>query len=177
MSEERKKKCDSFKTEQDKKLCIAADMLLRRVLSEKTGVKPELQIFASDERGKLSLVNGKYNFNISHSGNYAVVAVNKQLPVGIDIEQIRPVKANILRRICAKEEILYVLGENAYCPDILEDCRTSERFFKIWTYKEAYLKCTGEGICGELKRIVFNENKCHIEMFDGYCLNVITGEK
>ena len=65
MSSERRKKCDGFRFQSDKDLCVAADMLLRRVLSEKTGLPPEELVFSVSENGKPYLENGEYHFNVS----------------------------------------------------------------------------------------------------------------
>lgn len=78
-----------------------------------------------------------YRFNLSHSGDYAVCAVSDS-DVGVDIQQIRPVKAGIASRF-------YTAGEQA----VLEN-RTGEAweqlFFRIWAVKESYIKLLGSGL-------------------------------
>ena len=105
MSEERRKKCDSLKREEDRKLCIAADMLLRKTLSALTGVGEAQLEFYCTEKGKPMLLSGEINFSISHSGDIAAVAVNKNRPVGIDVEKIAPIKLE-LEKCLFKEEFM-----------------------------------------------------------------------
>ena len=87
MSPERKNKCDALKNDDDKKRCIAADMLIRKALSDKLFIPEKELVFSVFETGKPYLENGDCYFSISHSGKYVAVAVNKDKRVGIDIEK------------------------------------------------------------------------------------------
>ncbi len=177
MSEERRKKCDGLRVQSDKDLCIASDMLLRRILSRKLGLSPEEIAFVVSENGKPYLENGGYHFNVSHSGNIVAVAVNKDCPVGIDVEKIRPVSAGIAKRVFSESDICFVF-DGLLIPDgKIEDCEMLTRFFKVWTYKEAFVKMTGEGISDNIKNYSYNENKCVTKVFDNYVLTVITENK
>lgn len=173
MSPERRKKCDKFINEHDKKLCIAADKLLRETLSELTGLKENELVFDVEDGGKPYLKNGECFFNISHSGDYVVVAAGKEKRVGIDIERIREVKTRLLTSVCVQKEIEYILGDIVLPGEYLQDEKICERFFRVWTYKEAYLKFTGEGITDDLKKNIYGEKEFFCEVFDGYCLTVI----
>ncbi len=173
MSEDRRKRCDSLRFQADKDLCIAADMLLRRVLSEKLGIPAENIAFSATENGKPYLKNGSCHFSISHSGDIAAVAVNKNSPVGIDVEKIRPVPARIARRVFSESDMRFVFGDCVVPDGKIEDRETLVRFYKVWTYKEAFVKMTGEGITDDLKSFSYEENNCVSMMFDGYVLTVI----
>ncbi|WP_158795401.1 4'-phosphopantetheinyl transferase superfamily protein [Pedobacter sp. L105] len=80
-------------------------------------------------------------FNLSHAGNYVVIAVS-QLPVGVDIEFIKKdFKFMDLMEMCfSEEESSFILSN--------EDQLSS--FFLLWTRKEAILKATGEGLTDHL---------------------------
>lgn len=175
MSSERRKKCDGFRFQSDKDLCVAADMLLRRVLSEKTGLPPEELVFSVSENGKPYLENVEYHFNVSHSGNMVAVAVNESCPVGIDVEKIKSVSAGIARRVFSDSDRRFVFGNAVIHDGKIEDRDTLIRFFKVWTYKEAFVKMTGEGICGNIKTLSYDKNNCITEIYDDYVLTVITG--
>lgn len=92
--------------------------------------------------------------NISHSGDMVVCAVDDR-PVGIDIEQIRPIDLTVAKRICSVEELLYLFGHRPTEQDFTytTDTEILARFFEIWTAKEAYGKCLGSGI-GDIKKQV-----------------------
>lgn len=176
MSESRRKKCDALKREEDKKLCIAADMLLRRTISAHTGLNEALLEFSLTETGKPFLAGNELYFSVSHSGEIAAVAVNKSSPVGIDVEKIIPVKARIAGRVFSEAEISFVFGDNKIPAGLIEDRGVLERFFRVWTYKEAFVKMTGEGITDDIVNVRYDAQKCICEISDGYCLTVVTKE-
>jgi len=80
-------------------------------------------------------------FNISHSGEIAVIAFTDR-DVGIDVEHLdrRVDTAAVLRRFFSPTE------QASYAQYQLTDPRST--FFRGWTRKEAVLKATGEGIAG-----------------------------
>lgn len=72
------------------------------------------------------------SFSISHSFPFYAVAFSDN-PVGIDIEKIREVNPKIAKRMFTEKE-------KEYCGD------DGVRFLEVWTKKEAYSKCSGNGI-------------------------------
>lgn len=89
--------------------------------------------------------NDKLYYNISHSGQYAVVVISDKR-VGIDIECKDDKDFIVTKRMFCEEEISYI-GDS------------QDRFRQIWTIKEAFLKCTGKGISVPLNSFTaqFNE--------------------
>ena len=82
-----------------------------------------------NEHGK-PLSNDKC-FNISHSHDYIALVIDT-VPVGIDIEMIRPVEEDLKNYISNEEENKYIHDDAS--------------FFEIWTNKEALVKANGNGI-------------------------------
>jgi 4'-phosphopantetheinyl transferase len=73
-----------------------------------------------------------FHFNLSHSGGWAVCAV-ASCPVGIDLQEERPLRAAVSKRFSPQEQaMLAALPESA--------------FFDVWALKEAGAKCSGH--CG-----------------------------
>ena len=92
---------------------------------------------AYDEIGKGRTVNrDNLFFNISHSKDYVVLALSDR-EVGVDIQEIKPLKADIPKRYFHAKDIEYI--------DAKEECRL-ERFTEVWCIKESYSKLTGRGI-------------------------------
>jgi 4'-phosphopantetheinyl transferase len=79
-------------------------------------------------------------FNLSHSGDLAVLAVTYGRPVGVDVEQVRPLTdaLAIARRFFTPEETAWL---SAASPADL-----GTRFFRLWTRKEAVIKAVGRGL-------------------------------
>ena len=102
-------------------------------------------------------------FNLSHSGDYAICAISDD-EVGCDIEKIKDVNLKIAKRFFSEEEYNNVLKDN-------------KLFFRYWTLKESYLKAKGIGIKGldnakiDIESLtLINDDKYHL-----YELNIIDG--
>lgn len=156
MPDERKNKYNRLRNLDDKKTCIGSYMLLCRIAG-----KDKLE-FCYTENGKPYIKNNPFYFSLSHSGKNAAAAVS-EFPVGIDIEAVGNIKDSVIRHVCTENEIKYI-NETGI-----------ESFFKIWTYKEAYFKTTGDGIGAGLKTVDYTKrNKNVISLIqNGYALCVL----
>jgi 4'-phosphopantetheinyl transferase len=87
-------------------------------------------------------------FNLSHSGELAALAIASGIEVGVDIEAHRPVEGGLAHRFFDPEEARQLDG--------IEDEETRRAvFFALWTAKEACLKATGWGIAEGLETFAF----------------------
>lgn len=126
----------SYRREKDRTLALCAEVLLRKEITCKTGLKSaEIHIIA-DEGGKPRLAKGDIHFNISHTQDAVALALADS-EVGVDVERIRSVNLRVAERFFAPDECEYVFQP-------LEG--TEGRFFEMWTRKEAYLKKLGTGL-------------------------------
>jgi 4'-phosphopantetheinyl transferase len=124
----------------------AAHAALQSILSAETG---ELRIaLKRDAQGKPYLPGHNGSFNMAHSGDMAVIALCEAGPVGVDIEEIRPLPE--LSRMAALACSAREAARLAQSAD--ETARTHE-FLRYWTRKEAVLKATGEGLRGQLRAV------------------------
>lgn len=170
MSQEKQQRVDRFRLEDDKKRTVAGEMLARKAISEWCNVSAESIKFDKNEYGKPFAVGLAVEFNISHSGDYVVCAVDDK-PVGIDVEKIRPIDLSVAKHICTEEELIYLFG---HIPCDNEFCYTSDeivlvRFFELWTKKEACEKCIGNGL---LKSELLSDNVGYYSDIDGYIVCV-----
>lgn len=124
--------------------------------------------------GKPYINNGS-EFNISHSGDTVIVAFGEK-PIGIDIEQIKPIDIKSVSHFFHPIEINFI--NNAF------DC--TEAFYKVWTRKEAYLKAKGVGMIENLNRtnclphIISDETQWKLEtlnMLEGYQISICIPEE
>ena len=171
MSEEKQLRVDKFRFEDDKKRTVAGEMLARKAISDWCSVLPQSIVFENDEHSKPYAKGLSVHFNISHSKDMVVCAVDDKL-VGIDIEKIRHIDLAVARRICTEEELCYIFGHTKDNQDftLLADNEVFKRFFEIWTAKEASVKCSGVGVSG-IKTAV---DKFHIKSFyfDDYIVSI-----
>ncbi len=135
MSTEKKKRVDGFRFTDDKKRSVCGEMLARIMISDWCGVPPESIVFSITEHGKPIAADLAIHFNISHSGDIVVCAVDDD-PVGIDVEKLKKYNPSVAQLIFTSEEVRIIeKNENP-----------SEKFIQIWTTKEAYAKFVGTGL-------------------------------
>ncbi|MCH5191740.1 MAG: 4'-phosphopantetheinyl transferase superfamily protein [Oscillospiraceae bacterium] len=151
-------------------------MLSRLAIAAWCNVPPESIEFNINKNGKPFAKDLDVEFNISHSHDMVVCAVSDK-PVGIDIEKIRPIKLNVAKRICTKDELIYLFGHtpNEQDFEMNSDIPTLTRFFEIWTAKEAYGKCVGIGL-GDIKHDT-GKSISDIHRFDSYVICIFPSEK
>lgn len=125
---------------------VVAHGALRTIVSGYVDEPPEALEFESAEHGKPSLRRGggvpAIEFNLSHSDEFALVAVTRARPVGVDLERWSSDVEHL-----ELAERFFSPGERAALRAL---ARAPEQiqagFFAAWTRKEAYLKATGHGI-------------------------------
>lgn len=124
---------------------VAVRLALRAVLGHCLGVPPARVAIVHDAAGKPRLAPGApvdLRFNLSHSGDVALLAVRTGYEVGIDVERIR----DDVDTVSVAREIL---GE-ARRAEIaaLAGARRREAFFRAWVRREALAKASGVGLPG-----------------------------
>lgn len=137
----------------DRRDFIAAHALLRHALSRHDGANsPDAWCLTNGPTGKPGLANAHdtgWTFNLSHTAGFAVCAIGSHRQVGIDVERIREMEdaPAIARRFFSPDEVTVIDGLHG--PDRLE------RFFELWTLKEAYVKGLGRGLTVPLDSFAF----------------------
>ena len=112
-----------------------ARRLLRYAVEEAWDIR-ELPRIAVEQRGKPWFPDHPdCHFNLSHSGSYVFCGL-ADVPIGVDIEETVPRKDALAHYIMDLAELA------AYCEHPDQD----EMVYTLWTLKESYVKCTGEGI-------------------------------
>lgn len=92
--------------------------------------------------GKPYIAQSPLDFNISHSGDYALLAVGWGGCLGIDIELINETTncLELAKRFFAEEEVDQI---EAFQASKAQLCQV---FFHIWTAKESIIKALGKGL-------------------------------
>lgn len=141
LSDEERARARRFAAESDRRRYLAAHCALRELLSLRTGLPAQnLQIVAG-AFGKPRLLNADgCCFNLSHSGEVALLGIGRGSEIGVDVE-LRHEVANALalaRGIASAAEFAAFVA--------LDDALHSEAFLRLWTRKEACLKAVGTGL-------------------------------
>jgi 4'-phosphopantetheinyl transferase len=149
LSAEEQARAKRFVFERDEHRYTVAHAALRYLLGKYLSENPKEIHIAAERLGKPYIYEGnmgtQLHFNLSHSGEFAVMAFCAGGELGIDIEQRRPEATSMEiaeRNFSASElrELKKLSGE---------DFVTG--FFRCWTRKEAYVKAKGIGLGADLR--------------------------
>ena len=165
LSPDELERASRFIHEKDAYAYIISHAYLRRVLAQQLACKPLDLVFEKNAHGKPFLLNHAVQFNLSHSGDYALIALS-DAPVGIDIERHKPAKdvLAIAQRYFTPVEYLYIKNQ--------ADQNKISTFYDIWSMKEAYVKALGEGIAYGFNRFsVINPKGEYVNSIDGLLLS------
>lgn len=140
LSTDESQRAARFHFPEDRSRYIVAHGSLRDILARYLRCESRELNFYTDDYGKPALKDHKLEFNLSHSGEYALVAVTQKRKVGVDVELIRSDLEieNIASRYFSQSEVSELLA--------LPSEQRVLGFFNCWTRKEAYIKAHGSGL-------------------------------
>jgi 4'-phosphopantetheinyl transferase len=151
LNDEERARAESFVFGCDRQRFIRGRGFLRRRLGAYLGIGARDVPLAAAIGGKPYVRGREVSFNLSHSGDLAVIAVTSGCSLGIDLE--------LADRSGPFEEQLDGLSEMCLNPPeqrCLADApptARARRFLSYWTAKEARMKVTGEGLMLEPRAI------------------------
>ncbi|OGO07265.1 MAG: hypothetical protein A2Y92_05990 [Chloroflexi bacterium RBG_13_57_8] len=139
-----RERAEAYRAARDRGRFIMRRGILRMLLGDYLGARPESVGVAYDGNGKPVLVGDlqgdDIRFSLSHSAGMALYAFTGIGETGVDIERIREMPD--MEQIAVR---FFSRGENEAL-DALPPALRKEAFFNCWTRKEAYIKATGEGL-------------------------------
>jgi 4'-phosphopantetheinyl transferase len=145
LSVDEQARADRFHFECDRQHFIVARGFLRAMLASYLEIDARAVQFSYAPHGKPELANSSsqpqsLNFNLAHSGDFALYAFTRVGDVGVDLEHIRRdfTSDDIARRFFSSNEV--------GCLSRLPADVRHEAFFNCWTRKEAFLKAKGIGL-------------------------------
>jgi 4'-phosphopantetheinyl transferase len=136
-------RAERYHFEPDRRRSIIGHGLARLLLAHCLGVSAQDLRFNQNAFGKPELPRGAVphlHFNISHSGEWILIALSLGRELGIDVEHER--------KDMATAEIAARFFSPLECSTLaaLPTLKRCEAFFSCWTRKEAYLKARGDGL-------------------------------
>lgn len=155
---EKRKRVLSLKQRQDQLRSLKGEWLARSLLSTILSLPLKKLIFELNNYGKPYIKEpGGIYFNISHSGDWIVCAIASE-KIGIDIERIESIDFSILSTCLSKNEMEYLYSKPAENQLLL--------FYDLWTLKESFYKCIGEGFFIPLNSISIDSDTYNLA-FEG----------
>jgi len=129
----------------DKNRSVVTRGAVRTILGKYLIQSPATIEFGVEKNKKPLILNKgkKLHFNISHSGDWILLAV-ADLEVGADIELVNDAfnYQEVMHDYFSVEEVGYI-----------EQKLPLERFFQLWTRKEALIKATGKGLIDNIEKL------------------------
>jgi 4'-phosphopantetheinyl transferase len=144
LSADERARAARFHFPRDRQYFMAARAVLRMILASYAASHPRKLVFGYSDKDKPFLSGGQtgsdIEFNISHSGDIALLAFARHRELGVDVEKVREdfEHETIARRFFSEEEqrqLAALAPEERYAG-----------FFRCWTRKEAYIKAQGIGL-------------------------------
>jgi 4'-phosphopantetheinyl transferase len=152
LTAEEKKTADRFRREDDRNRFSTGRQALRFLVSKYLSVRP-LDISVISEKGRKPFISepaADIHFNISHSGDWVLIAFAHQ-QLGIDVEKINPEFDfnNLLEDHFSETEQSF----------ISRAVDSVSAFYYLWTRKEALAKAWGTGLQNFMRQVsVLNLN-------------------
>ena len=139
----------------DQRRYLVTRALVRTVLSRYVAVDPRDWRFSTNYWGKPAIADplqmiSDLQFNISHTRGLIVLALTRGETVGVDIENV------------ADREAAFSIADHYFTEQEAHELRSldgearKERFFTLWTLKEAYIKARGHGLSIPLNQFRFD---------------------
>lgn len=124
-----------------------AHAALRTVAARHLGVPPTSLRWAAGPSGKPWLPGTGLELNMSHAGDWGMIAIGHRNPVGVDLEAIAPLRASpdMIRAVTSTAE------RAAFAA--LPEREHAVAFFRLWVRKEAVIKALGTGLSRPLDTI------------------------
>ena len=155
LSKEEREQERRFFFADDQRRYLVTRALMRTVLSRFVAVDPHEWQFTTNHWGKPAIANAvemttDLQFNISHTRGLIALALTGGETVGVDVENVAARKGAAL------------IGEHYFTEKEARELRSldgmaqEERFFTLWTLKEAYIKARGHGLSIPLNQFQFD---------------------
>jgi 4'-phosphopantetheinyl transferase len=140
LSPDEHRRAEQFHTVTLRDSFVASRAALRAALGGCLRICPSRVALAYGSHGKPCVPGQRLRFNLSHSGDRALIALALESEVGVDLEQIRPIaeRDDIASRYFSLEERRDLLS--------LAPRERDRAFFTCWTRKEAYVKAAAAGL-------------------------------
>jgi 4'-phosphopantetheinyl transferase len=130
----------------DQRRFVLGRAALRGLLGAALAIAPRDVPITVNAHGKPSVAGAPLSFNLSHSQDWALLAIGPPVDLGIDIEAIAPAQPGLAERFFAPAEAAALAR--------VDGAAHAAAFTRVWTRKEAVVKAIGMGLSAPLERFV-----------------------
>ncbi|XP_075707698.1 L-aminoadipate-semialdehyde dehydrogenase-phosphopantetheinyl transferase [Rhinoderma darwinii] len=171
---EEKQRIAQFMFTRDAKAAMAGRLLIRKLIAEKLQIPWDKILLDRTAKGKPFLVSGvpppltNFNFNVSHQGDYAVLAAEPELQVGVDIMKTDWPGSGSTEEFFRIMHRQFTEREWHSIKSMGSDWAQLDMFYRHWALKESFIKAIGVGLGFNLQRIQFEVSPLHMDMGQVY---------
>jgi 4'-phosphopantetheinyl transferase len=142
LDDEERERSTRFVRPRDRDRFVLSHAALRLFVARCLDIEPFAVRYAKGVHGKPQLAPGlpPLEFNLSHSGELALVAIARDRALGVDVEHMRD-----LPDALSIAETTFSPAEQAALRS-LAPAEQQPAFFRCWTRKEAVIKAAGDGL-------------------------------
>lgn len=163
VSEKRKRQIAKLFFPKDKIRCFFSELVMKYALLKSFDIKLSENDIAYSEFGKPYLHNQNVRFSISHSGDWVICSVGTS-EMGVDIEELKKIDFNTMYNNFADIERKQT--------ELFDAEKKAERFYRLWTLKESYLKYLGVGLSRSLDSFAILIDNEEITLLDDEYKNI-----
>uniref|UniRef100_A0A8D0GB17 L-aminoadipate-semialdehyde dehydrogenase-phosphopantetheinyl transferase n=1 Tax=Sphenodon punctatus TaxID=8508 RepID=A0A8D0GB17_SPHPU len=159
---EEQERIGQFVFARDAKAAMAGRLLIRKLIAEKLQIPWNEIVLQRTSKGKPYLTNdilgihSNFNFNVSHQGDYAVLAAEPDCQVGIDIMKTNLPGSGSIPAFFRIMKRQFTEAEWRVIKSMSNEWLQLDMFYRLWALKESFIKAIGVGIGFNLQRIEFN---------------------
>jgi len=149
LNDKERERATRFHFDRHQRRFTIARSTLRLILARYTQQNPQDIEFTYNKYGKPRVANVEIEFNLSHSGEWAILAIGT-LPLGVDLEffSARPYHGIANSLFSEQEQSALSRLPKKIMP---------LAFFNIWVQKEAFIKACGMGLAYPTQQFTVSE--------------------
>ncbi|XP_077340464.1 L-aminoadipate-semialdehyde dehydrogenase-phosphopantetheinyl transferase [Lithobates pipiens] len=165
---EERRRIGQFMFTRDAKAAMAGRLLIRKLIAENLHIPWDRIHLERTAKGKPFLANHvsheNYNFNVSHQGDYAVLAAEPELQVGVDIMKTDFPGSGSTEEFFRLMHRQFTEREWHSIKSMAGDWAQLDMFYRHWALKESFIKAIGVGLGFSLQRVEFEVSPITMEV-------------
>ncbi|MEE6472859.1 hypothetical protein FKM82_009747 [Ascaphus truei] len=167
---EEKHRIGQFVFTGDAKAAMVGRLLIRKLIAEKLQIPWNKILLQRTAKGKPFLEDGipaqqpNFNFNVSHHGDYAVLAAESELQVGVDIMKTDLPGSGSTEEFFRIMNRQFTEREWGSIKSMNNDRTRLDMFYRHWALKESFIKAIGVGLGFNLQQIEFEVSPKNMEI-------------
>ncbi|XP_002405293.3 L-aminoadipate-semialdehyde dehydrogenase-phosphopantetheinyl transferase isoform X2 [Ixodes scapularis] len=158
---EEKCRIDKFVYSKDAKSSMIGRLLLRKCISECLEIPYEALRLGRTENNRPVVEDPDiqehmpFDFNVSHQGDFSVLAADHYSKVGVDVMKIEYSGGKTVGEFFSLMRRQFTPGEWRFIEGPGTERDLLRRFYRLWSLKESFVKAEGVGLGIDLQRLNF----------------------